>query len=455
MENNKKKKIDMTTGHIMTKVILFALPIIIGNVLQQLYTTVDTLVIGNYCGHTSLAAVGTSSQPVEVLLCVFLGIGTGVSILVSQYAGAKEEDKVISVAKTATSLIFIVGVPIAVIGWFFTPFMLDFMNVPEDTWNAALVYTRVIFLGTLGNLGYNMNAGILRGLGDSKASLWFLVVSGIVNVVLDIVLVAYVGMDVSGAALATTIAMCTSWIVSIIYIKTKFSNLKFTFLPSYLSIKMLKRILSIGLPIGLNNSLYSFGHVALQTLVNANGSVFMAGVSVAGRITGCSNIAITGLSSASTTFSGQNFGAKKYKRLKEGHLRIPVSSGLITLIFGIFFIFIHKPILKYFTKDEMVLMYASRQVVIMLLSQWFYAIFNSIICIVNGIGKVRYTTVVNILMLWAVRIPSAYLICKFFDGTWVMLCFPISFCFAMICMVSYYILSKDWRDIMKLAENEA
>lgn len=455
MKNNTKKKIDMTTGHIMTKVILFALPIIIGNVLQQLYTTVDTLVIGNYCGHTSLAAVGTSSQPVEVLLCVFLGIGTGVSILVSQYAGAKEEDKVISVAKTATSLIFIVGVPIAVIGWFFTPFMLDFMNVPEDTWNAALVYTRVIFLGTLGNLGYNMNAGILRGLGDSKASLWFLVVSCIVNVVLDIVLVAYVGMDVSGAALATTIAMCISWIVSIVYIKTKFSNLKFTFLPSYLSIKMLKRILSIGLPIGLNNSLYSFGHVALQTLVNANGSVFMAGVSVAGRITGCANIAITGLSSASTTFSGQNFGAKKYKRLKEGHLRIPVSSGLITLIFGIFFIFIHKPILKYFTKDEMVLMYASRQVVIMLLSQWFYAIFNSIICIVNGIGKVRYTTVVNILMLWAVRIPSAYLICKFFDGTWVMLCFPISFCFAMICMVSYYILSKDWRDIMKLAENEA
>ncbi len=451
-EANKKKKIDMTTGSIMKKVILFALPIIIGNILQQLYTTVDTLVIGNYCGHTSLAAVGTSSQPVEVLLCVFLGIGTGVSILISQYAGAKDEKSVIDVCQTATSFIFVVGIPIGIIGWFYAPYMLDFMNVPEDTWSAALIYTRVIFLGTLGNLGYNMNAGILRGLGDSKASLWFLVVSGITNVILDITLVAYAGMDVSGAAIATSAAMYLSWIVSVIYIKKKFVNLEFTFLPRKLSKKMLKQILAIGLPIGLNNSLYSFGHVALQTLNNANGSTFMAGGSVAGRITGCSNIAITGLSSAATTFSGQNYGAKEYKRLKEGHLRIPFSSGIITLLFGLFFILIHKPMLKFFTKDEMVLMYASRHVVVMLLSQWFYAIFNSIICIVNGTGKVRYTTIVNILMLWAVRIPSAYMISKVIDGTWVMVCFPISFCFGMICMIGYYVFSPDWHKIMKLAE---
>ena len=168
MADSQKGKIDMTTGHIMKNIILFAIPIIIGNVLQQLYTTVDAIVIGKYCGDTSLAALGTSSQPVEVLLCVFLGIGTGVSILISQYTGARKSGKVVSVCGTSITFIYIVGIPIGILGWFAAPYILEFMKVPQDVWNAALIYTRVVFLGTLGNLGYNMNAGILRGLGDSK-----------------------------------------------------------------------------------------------------------------------------------------------------------------------------------------------------------------------------------------------------------------------------------------------
>ena len=454
MSNSQKGKIDMTTGHIMRNIILFAIPIIIGNVLQQLYTTVDALVIGQYCGDTSLAAVGTSSQPVEVLLCVFLGIGTGVSILISQYAGAKESDKVVSICGTSITFIYIIGIPVGILGWFAAPYILEFMKVPQDVWDAALIYTRLVSLGTLGNLGYNMNAGILRGLGDSKASLWFLVVSCISNIVFDLVFVAGFGMDVAGAALATSIAMFISWLVSIAYIRKMFPEIQFTFLPRRFSGKMMKDILAIGLPVGLNNSLYSLGHVALQTFNNSQGAVFMAGGAVAGRITGCSNIAITGLSSAATTFSGQNYGAKKYDRIKEGHWKIPICSGLITLGCGLFFIMIHKPLIRFFSSDEMVLMYASRHVVVMLLSQWFYAIFNCIISIVNGTGRVRYTTIVNILMLWAVRIPSAYIINRYFDGTWVMLCFPISFSFGMFAMIGYYLFSPAWKEVMRLAENK-
>ena len=447
----KNNKIDMTTGPIMRNIILFAIPIIIGNILQQLYTTVDALVIGNYCGDTSLAAVGTSSQPVEVLLCIFLGIGTGVSILISQFIGANQEDEVRSICQTSITFIFLVGVLLGALGWFVTPYILDFMKVPADAYNAALIYTRVVFLGTLGNLGYNMNAGILRGMGDSKASLWFLVVSCISNIVFDLLFVAVFRLDVCGAAISTSIAMYISWFVSICYIRKKFSGIRFTFLPRAFSGKMMMSILGIGLPIGLNNSLYSFGHVALQTLNNTQGTVFMAGGAVAGRITGCSNIAITGLSSAATTFSGQNFGAKNYARIKEGHWKIPIFSGVITLSFGLFFIMIHKPIIRFFSSDEMVLMYASRHVVVMLLSQWFYAIFNCIMSIVNGTGKVKYTTIVNILMLWAVRIPCAYMISTFFDGTWIMLCFPVSFSFGCFCMIAYYIFSPAWKGVMKLA----
>lgn len=454
MPVNRSGKIDMTYGPIMSKVFLFAIPIIIGNVLQQLYTTVDTLVIGNYCGKTSLAAVGTSSQPVEILLGLFLGVGTGVSILVSQYTGANNEEKLNKVTHTAISFVYMVGIPICVVGLWITPFVLRWMGTPDDTWDAAVSYTRIIFVGALGNVGYNMNAGILRGLGDSKASLWFLVVSCIANIILDLVFVAGLGMDVRGAALATIIAMYLSWMVSIIYIRRKFPALSFSFLPRLCDREELGNIVKIGMPIGLNNSLYSFGHVVLQSLVNAQGSTFMAGVSVAGRVTGITNVAITALSSAATTFSGQNYGAKNIDRLRQGYLKIPIISGMITLAAGLLVISFRMPILRIFMKDEGVLLYAGRYVMVLLLSQWLYAIFNGIICVVNGVGLIRYTTIVNILMLWLVRVPSAYIISYFFDGTYVMLCYPISFGFGMIMMLGYYLFSPKWKEIIRNKESE-
>lgn len=442
----------MTTGPIMKKILLFAIPIILGNVLQQLYTTVDTLVIGNYCGKTSLAALGTSSQPVEVVLCIFMGIGTGVSILISQSIGSKDVDRIRRLCKTSIFFIYACGIPLSIIGYLAVPFILKYMGVPADAWDAALTYTRIIFLGTLGNLGYNMNAGILRGMGDSKASLWFLVVSCAANIVLDIVFIALLKMDVGGAALATIIAMFLSWFISIRYIKSKFQELHFPVFSSHFYSTELKKIIVIGLPIGLNNSLYSFGHMAMQTMINAQGSSFMAGLSVSGRITGCTSIAITALSSAATTFSGQNFGAQNITRLRQGYIKIPVISGIITLSFGLLFISIRMPILRLFSNDPEVLMYASRYVIVQLLSQWMFALFNGIMCFVNGVGLVKYTTVINLLMLWAVRIPAAYLIMRFFDGTFIMLSFPISFAFATFCMIGYYIFSPGWKAILKREE---
>ncbi|MCR5595605.1 MAG: MATE family efflux transporter [Lachnospiraceae bacterium] len=446
------KKIDMTRGPIMKNIILFALPIIAGNILQYLYTTVDTLVIGNYCDHTALAAVGTSSQPVEVLLCIFLGIGTGVSILISQHVGANDRGKINDACKTAISFVYLCGIPISILGWFIAPFILKMMSVPSDVMDSAVLYTRIVLCSAMGNIGYNMNAGILRGIGDSKASLYFLIVSCITNIILDVVLVASFGMGVGGVAIATGTAMYLAWIVSMIYIKRRYPELEFTFLPRGLVKKELRSIISIGLPIGLNNSLFSFGHVALQTLVNEQGSVFMAGWSVSGRVNGIANMAISGISSAATTFSGQNFGAGRIDRLREGQFRIPAASGAITLAFGLIFIVIRMPILRLFTDEPEVLAYAGGFVAIMMLSQWMFAVFNGISCIVNGTGRVRYTTLINMMMLWAVRIPVAYLISRFIDGDYIMYCFPISFGFGMFCMIGYYLFCPSWKKLMRTAE---
>lgn len=446
------KKIDMTQGPIMKLVFLFALPICAGNILQQLYSTVDTLVIGNYCSSVSLAAVGTSAQPVEMLLCIFLGLGTGVSILVSQYTGSGDRNSLKEIIQTSTSFLYICAIPLSVLGLFIGPLILKFMNVPEDTWDYSVSYIRIIFLGTLGNMGYNMNAGILRGLGDSRSSLLFLLISCIVNIVLDLLFVAGMGMDVAGAALATALAMFSSWFFSIAYIKRKYPELNYSPLPKRLNKQMLSSIIAVGLPLGLNNSIYSVGHILMQSLVNAQGSTFMAACSVASKVTGIANVAITSLSSAATTFSGQNLGAGNYTRLKQGCLKIPLCSGLITCTAGLLVTFFSPILLSFFTKDAAVLEMAVLYVRVVLPFTWVYAVFNGIICFINGIGEVRYPTIVNILMLWAVRIPSAHLIANFIDGKYIMACFPISFTFGMIAMLAYY-RTKRWKEIKRLAAN--
>lgn len=444
------KKIDMTTGSIMRKALLFALPICVGNVLQQLYSTVDTLVIGNFCGALSLAAVGTSSQPVELLLSIFLGLGTGVSILVSQYMGRGDKKSQIDVVATSVSFLYLCAVPLSVLGQFIGPVILEFMQVPADTWKLANDYISIIFWGTLGNMGYNMNAGILRGMGDSNASLLFLVVSCVVNIVLDLLFVAGFGMDVKGAALATAIAMYSSWLFSILYIKKRYPELEFTLLPRRMKKRMLLNMISIGLPLGLNSSLYSVGHILMQSLINMQGSVFIAACAIAGKVTGVANVAITALSSAATTFSGQNLGAENYIYLKKGGIQIPFFSGLVTCIAGLMVTFYCRPILGWFTDDAAVLQMAVRYVWVVLPFMWIYAAFNGIICFVNGMGKVKYSMVVNLLMLWAVRIPIAWLIARYIDGGYVMAAIPVSFVFGLVCMLCYF-FTKDWKEIRRLA----
>ncbi len=449
MDNRRRdRRIDMTEGPIMRNILLFALPLVMGNILQQLYTTVDTLVIGAFCGTTSLAAVGTSAQPVEVVLCVFLGLGTGTSILISQYIGAGNRNKTLEICRTSVAFVWVCGIVVGGLGMLAAPGILRLMQVPEDTLPRATLYVRIVLAGSLGNIGYNMNAGILRGMGNSTASLAFLLVSCVVNIALDVTMVAGFGMDVAGAALATSAAMFFSWGFSIRYIRKHYPELSFPLFTLRISREHIRAILRIGLPIGLNNSLYSLGHMAMQTLVNSQGSIFMAGQAVAGRITGMANIAVSGMSSAATTFSGQNYGAGRYDRLRRGRWVIPAAAGAITLTSCLLFLAGRTPLLRLFSSDPQVLFYANRYVSVQLLSLWMFSVFNAMLCLVNGAGLVRYTTIVNLLMLWAIRIPSAYAIRTFFDGTWIMLCFPISFLFGMLCMTGYNLFSREWREIL-------
>ncbi len=443
------KKSNMTTGSVFKIIILFALPICAGNILQQLYGTVDTLVVGNFCSSNSLAAIGTSTLPSELMLCIFIGIGTGVSIIVSQCVGAKNNARLIEIIKTAVSFLYICAIPLSIIGFFLSPLLLQLLRVPEETMPICLSYVRIIFIGTLGNIGYNMNAGILRGMGDSISSLIFLVISCIINIILDLVFVIALKMDVAGAALATIIAIYSSWFFSIVYIKVKYPNLEFSLLPKEFKLSALKNIIKIGFPLGLNNSIYSVGHIAMQALINSQGPIFIASCTLSSRVVELANIAIVSLSSAASTFSGQNYGAKQYKRLRKGAWQLPLISGLITICASALVLIFCKPILGLFSKDLSVINGASKNLFIMLPFSWTYAVFDTIIYFVNGIGEIKYSTIINILALWAVRIPSGYLVAHFIGGTYCVACYPISYIFGMLCMMAFFLTPK-WKNLKVL-----
>lgn len=432
---------------------MFALPICLGSILQQLYSTVDTLVVGNFCGALSLAAVGTSSQPVEIFLCLFLGLGTGVTILISQATGSGDHGRLQQVIRNANAFLFLCGVPVTVLGVCFSPLVLQLMQTPADTLPLAISYTRISFLGTLGTLGYNINAGVLRGMGDSSSSLWFLLISCVMNIVLDLLFVAGLHMDVGGAAWATILAQYISWMCSILYIRRKYPELNYHVIPRSVDKAGLLDVARVSLPLGLNSSLYSVGHVFSQVFVNAQGAIFMAGCSVGGKVNSLANIAVQSLSSACTSFCGQNLGAQRYDRLAKGCWQIPLFSGAVAMAGGMLVSLFARPLLSLFNSDPVVLAMSEHYVNVLLPWLWTYAVFNGILNVAYGLGIMKYPTIVNLLMLWAVRLPLTWLICTYGEGTNLIYSYPISFIFGMLAMLMFFFTHR-WKEIRMLGRHQ-
>jgi putative MATE family efflux protein len=296
-------------------------------------------------------------------------------------------------------------------------------------------------------MGYNMNAGVLKGLGDSRSSLWFLFISCVFNIFLDLLFVAVFANGVAGVALATVLSQYLSWIISIIYIKKKHPELEYSVMWKKPDPVHVKNIVRIGLPLGFNTAIYSVGHLFVQALINTQGSQFMAGCSVATKVIGIANVAVSALSSAGATFSGQNYGARNIGRLKAGHMAIPLMSGAVTLVTESLVVIFRYPLLRLFSDDPTVVEYAAMYTMCVSLSYCIYAVFNGIINYAHGLGEVRYPLIINMLALWAVRIPSAWLISRFWDGKLVVLCYPISFVFGLTCMLMFY-RTKKWKGII-------
>ncbi len=334
-------KADLIKGPIAKSIFMFAIPLLIGNLFQQLYNTVDAYVVGNYVGKEALAAVGAASPILNMMIGFFMGLATGAGVIIAQYFGAEDQVKLKKSIHTSIALTLVMSVVITVVGVCATDWILTMVKIPSDVFNEASLYLRIYFGGVTFSLIYNMGAGILRAIGDSKRPLYFLVVGCLVNIVLDFVFVKFLNMGVAGAGYATLIAQAVcALLVAGLLLKTNRSH-KVYIKDIRFDKEILKSIIKIGIPTAVQNSIVSLSNVVVQSYVNAFGSSVVAGYSASIRIDGFIHLPLQSFSMAVTTFVGQNIGAKNYDRVKKGAkttlimtLAVIISMSVILFSFG-------------------------------------------------------------------------------------------------------------------------
>lgn len=329
----QKQDVDMTQGSILRHLITFALPLLAGNVFQQLYNMVDTWVVGNYVSNEAFSAVGSVGPIINMLIGFFLGLSSGAGAVISQFYGAKQYDRVKDTVHTAVLMTLILGVIFTGIGIAMTPAMLNLMNTPDSVKPEATLYLTIYFSGILGLMLYNIGAGILRAVGNSRYPFYFLVVSAVLNTVLDLLFVLVFHMGVEGVALATILAQGTSaFLVMVLLLRSRECiQLKISQLRIHWD--MLKKVLTVGIPTALQMAITSFSNVFVQSYINHFGEDFMSGWTAYGKIDQLMFLPMQSIALAGTTFVGQNLGANQPKRAKKGvNIALSIALGCTVIL---------------------------------------------------------------------------------------------------------------------------
>ncbi len=330
----QKKTLLMTEGSIWKSILLFSVPLILGNLLQQLYNTADSIIVGNFLGSNALAAVGSSGSPIYLLIGFSQGVAVGAGVVVSQYLGAKEKKETHTAVHTSLAIAVILGLILTVGGIAVSRSLLVWMNTPEEVLGDAVTYMKLYFGGVLFSVVYNMAAGILNAAGNSRRSVLYLACASITNIILDLVLIAGLKMGVAGAAIATDISQLVSCVLSLRFLMKVDADYKVELSAIRPDQRMTSRIIRIGLPTGIQNMVISFSNVLVQSSVNSYGAAAMAGFAAYMKIDGFNILPVTSFSMAATTFVGQNYGAGNLKRVKNGMWVTLGMSVLYTLCTG-------------------------------------------------------------------------------------------------------------------------
>ena len=371
------KDVDMTQGNITRHLITFALPLLVGNIFQQLYNMVDTWVVGRFVSNEAYAAVGTIGPIINMLIGFFMGLSSGAGVVISQYYGAKRYEDVSRTVHTALTMTFILGILFTGVGLSMAPFMLRLMNTPENVMPESSAYLSIYFSGIMGLMFYNIGSGILRAVGDSQRPFYFLVICAILNTVLDLLFVLVFNMGVRGVALATILSQATSAVLILITLATTPECIKFQ--PSKLRIHwdMLKKIFRVGIPAAIQMAITSFSNIFVQSYINFFGDNCMSGWTTYAKVDQLLFLPMQSIALASTTFVGQNLGCNQVNRAKKGVTRALMLAVASTIILMIPVLAFAPQIVAFFNSKAEVVEYGS------LLLRWispFYVLcsFNQI-----------------------------------------------------------------------------
>ncbi len=433
---------DMTSGSPIKHILRFSIPLLIGNIFQQAYNLVDSVVVGNFTGKEAMAAVNTSFPVLFLMIALFAGLGMGATVMLSQYFGAGDMESVKKTVSTVSSSMLIVSIPLTAIGMLLSTPLLRLLGVPDDTFAQAQLYLIILFAGVIGSFGFNINSGILQGLGDSKSPLRFLIVACVLNIVLDLALVFPMG--VAGVALATIIAQTFSWLYGVYYIRRKYPELEYNPIKIRVDGKLLKRIVTLGLPLGLQQTLFSIGILLLQKLINSYGSSFMAGFSAANKIDSFIFLPVISFSSALITFTGQNIGAGRLDRVRQGLRSTLLVSALTCGAITAIVLPLGRSLLWLFNRDPEVI--AAGMAYLLRVVPFFMIIMVQFMLtsVLRGAGATMVSLITTLVALCLVRVPTAYYFAERFGRDSMFFSFACGWAVGFVIALAFY-LQGGWK----------
>lgn len=394
----------MTSGSISKRMVAFALPLLLGNLFQQLYNTVDSLIVGNFLGSTALAAVSSSGSLIFMLIGFLSGISAGAGVVVSRYFGAEDEDGIHRAVHTTVAFGLVAGVVMTAAGILLSPQILLWMGTPESVMPESVTYLQVYFYGSLGFVMYNIFVGILQAVGDSRHPLYYLMISSVINLVLDIVFIENFHTGVGGAALATVISQVFSAILCLIQLLRTHESYRLSITKIRFDSKMLKQIIRIGLPSGVQNSIIAFANVVVQSYINAFGEMAMAGYGAYSKIEGFAFLPINSFTMAMTTFVGQNLGARQEERTKKGARFGILATVLLAELIGIGVFLLAPQLIAAFDSTPDVIYFGVEKARTAALFYFLLAFSHSVAAVLRGAGKAVVPMVIMMAFWCVIRV---------------------------------------------------
>jgi len=441
-------RMDMTEGPLTTKIIKFTIPVMLSGILQLLFNTADVIVVGRFTGKTALAAVGSTGSLINLLVSLFMGLSIGTNVLVARYQGAKDDKAVSETVHTSIALGIVGGLILLIIGIVATRPLLEMMATPEDVIDQSTLYMRILFFGMPLNLILNFGAAILRAIGDTKRPLYYLTIAGVINLFLNIFLVTVFSLGVAGVAIATVISEGVSCVLILLCLKHETGAIRLYFNRIKINPSKCVDIMKIGLPAGLQGCIFSISNVLIQSSVNSFGSTVMAGNTAASNIEGFVYVSMNSLHQTCISFTSQNFGAGKFKRIRKVLINCLIIVAITGLILGNSAYFFGKFLLSAYNNEAEVISYGLIRLSIISTMYFLCGLMDVMVGAMRGIGYSILPMIVSLVGACGLRILWIYTVfVKFRTLDILFISYPVTWTITFLShLVCYYIVTRKYKD---------